>query len=103
MKELGDAYVKAEFRLHKTAEPARARAFFTEWEHYLQHVIETAKAQEEVLSSPDAASGTQVVEAVADLRFGADLPRDVTLTEEQAAQLEKLREAASRVGSGDRR
>ena len=35
---LGDAYVKAEFRLHKDAEPAFVKMFMAEWTSYRDHV-----------------------------------------------------------------
>jgi len=34
MQELGDQYVKSEFRLHKTAEEAYANQFMIQWTNY---------------------------------------------------------------------
>ena len=48
MKELGDAYVKSEFRLHKTATPEQAASFMREWNTYLEQLSMTARARESV-------------------------------------------------------
>jgi len=34
MKDIGDQYVKSEFRLHRGAEQAQARQFLAEWSGY---------------------------------------------------------------------
>ena len=86
MKELGDSYVKSEFKLHKTAKPEQAERFFTEWENYLQQILQTARAQDVSRSGMD--------EPV--VSFGKDLPPDVELSEEQLAQLEKLKEETAK-------
>lgn len=100
MKELGDAYVKSEFRLHKTAtKPEQLHQFFVAWEEYLDQILTTARAQEAVSTgtldvreteqSPPSGASTPFV-------FGRDLPQDVELNEEQTEQLEKLREETSK-------
>eukprot|EP01065_Artemidia_motanka_P011839 TRINITY_DN16458_c0_g1_i1.p2 TRINITY_DN16458_c0_g1~~TRINITY_DN16458_c0_g1_i1.p2 ORF type:complete len:136 (+),score=61.21 TRINITY_DN16458_c0_g1_i1:58-408(+) len=38
-RDLGDAYVKAEFRKHRQVKPEFANAFYTEWFRYLQHLV----------------------------------------------------------------
>ena len=93
MKELGDAYVKSEFRLHKKAtQPQHIQRFMTEWEGYLEQILVTARNQEHarLTESSDAAKGGSI------FQFGADLPPDTELSDEQFAQLEKLREEASK-------
>ncbi|NXJ81778.1 SDHF3 factor, partial [Trogon melanurus] len=35
LRELGDRYVKEEFRKHKAARPAEAQRFLREWENYV--------------------------------------------------------------------
>lgn len=91
MKELGDAYVKSEFRLHKKAtDPQHIQLFFTEWEQYLNQILVTARNQEHARLTDEEETTRGAV-----FRFGADLPSDVDLNEEQLAQLQKLREEAS--------
>jgi len=91
MKQLGDSYVKTEFKLHKhQAKPEQVERFFVEWENYLQQILMTARAQDAVKTAgtlDDKMNGSI-------FHFGKDLPQEVQqeLTEEQAAQLEKLRE-----------
>ncbi|KAL7482649.1 hypothetical protein ACHAW6_008315, partial [Cyclotella cf. meneghiniana] len=42
MRQLGDAYVKSEFRLHKSVMKAeQLQNFWEEWEKYLGHIEET--------------------------------------------------------------
>jgi hypothetical protein len=38
MKELGNAYVRSEFKLHKASKPEFLNQFFEEWEFYLQSI-----------------------------------------------------------------
>jgi Complex1_LYR-like len=80
MQQLGNTYVKAEFRLHRqTAKPEQMATFLKEWNKYLQQLEMTARAAEAI--SP--ASST--------IRYGTNLPDDLALTQEQHEQLEKLR------------
>jgi hypothetical protein len=39
-RELGDKYVRDEFKRHKTAKPAFLKQFFTEWNQYLRALQE---------------------------------------------------------------
>jgi hypothetical protein len=92
MKELGDAYVKSEFRLHKkTTQSEQIQQFLTEWDRYLEQILMTARAQDHARST----EGSNGVKGKSAFQFGTDLPRNVELTEEQLAQLEKLREESS--------
>lgn len=72
MRSLGDAYVKEEFRKHKSAKAKFLPPFFAAWQDYLRHL----KAQ-------DPSAGT----------IGSDLkPEHVAaLNDEQREQLAKLR------------
>ena len=92
MRSIGDAYVKAEFRLHKSVEDeAQLGKFFTEWQNYLKHIQETARAKE------TKAAGLADTALQAD--FGVDLDEDIEMemTDEQKLQLHKLREEASKL------
>lgn len=90
MKELGDAYVKSEFKLHRNAKPEQAERFFKEWESYLQQILQTARTQDASRSGMDAP---------ALVNFGKDLPPDLELTEEQLVQLRKLKEETDKASN----
>mmetsp|Transcript_28942 Transcript_28942/g.42529 ORF Transcript_28942/g.42529 Transcript_28942/m.42529 type:complete len:121 (-) Transcript_28942:577-939(-) len=88
MKQLGDAYVKSEFRLHKNVtKPEQLSAFFREWERYLDQIVLTGKAKDAVDDS-----GSRAFE------FGKELPQEVALSDEQKEQLEKLKDEATKAG-----
>ncbi|KAL7563621.1 hypothetical protein ACA910_013361 [Epithemia clementina (nom. ined.)] len=125
MRVLGDSYVKTEFRLHTTQGPAKKAdatttgttaattatttpeqlaTFCREWEKYLNHIVTTG--QELKAHSAHLSSSSSSMDATGDhgtrpdpaaIRFGEDLPEDVELTEEQQAQLEKLRSEAAKL------
>jgi hypothetical protein len=95
MRSLGDAYVKSEFRLHKNVNnEEQLGKFFTEWEQYLKHIQETARAKE------TKAAGLTDSQQKADYGVELDADTSVGMTEEQKVQLEKLRHEASKVNSG---
>jgi hypothetical protein len=98
MKELGNTYIKSEFRLHKSAKPEQAVQFFQEWEKYREQILKTARAHDSRSSgslddSSNTAGGSSAV-----FDFGMDLPLDAELSEEQREQMEQLREEATRAG-----
>jgi len=115
MKELGDAYVKNEFRLHsKVTNEQQLQNFFQEWTKYSQQLEITARAQQlsqggmlddtinttsssssAITSSHEDAGSSSPV-----FTFGQDLPQDMELSDEQTEQLEKLRKEASEAGKG---
>eukprot|EP00584_Thalassiosira_punctigera_P001763 CAMPEP_0172541506 /NCGR_PEP_ID=MMETSP1067-20121228/12308_1 /TAXON_ID=265564 ORGANISM="Thalassiosira punctigera, Strain Tpunct2005C2" /NCGR_SAMPLE_ID=MMETSP1067 /ASSEMBLY_ACC=CAM_ASM_000444 /LENGTH=145 /DNA_ID=CAMNT_0013327563 /DNA_START=10 /DNA_END=447 /DNA_ORIENTATION=- len=117
MRQLGDAYVKSEFRLHKSAKPEQAAQFFVEWEKYLRHVERTGRGNTSMdvgmvdrrqvpsmsssppIGSPDYVDGNNDAMRKNVLSFGKDVPADVALNEEQRDQLEKLREEAAKAGA----
>lgn len=89
MKELGDHYVKSEFKLHRNVKKHDTLdMFYTEWLGYLNAIESAAKVR---------AGGT--VEMMVDrsqIDFGRDLPPDIDMDEEQMAALEKLKQEAIR-------
>lgn len=90
MRSIGDAYVQAEFRLHKNVkDETQLGKFFTEWQNYLKHIQETARAKE------TKAAGLADTTLQAD--FGVNLGEgiEIEMTDEQKVQLQKLREEAS--------
>jgi hypothetical protein len=98
MKALGDQYVSSEFRLHKDVKnEEHLERFFSGWEDYLSHIQQTARARESKaagLSVSDTATNDSSSKLYS---FGADLEKDIELTDEQKTQLSKLREEASQV------
>ena len=115
MRGIGDAYVKNEFLLHKAATDADQLAqFYTEWQKYLNHLQSTARARETVksgllddgtdsprgsvvvTSTEAAVGGSKGTQGQTAFTFGTDMPSDVQLSEEQLAQLAKLREEAQK-------
>lgn len=79
MRLIGDAYVKNEFKLHKNAKPEHLKLFFAEWNKYLEH-IRNERAT-----------------------FGRDIEESgYTLSEEQAKQLNSLREEVRGKPQGNR-
>jgi Complex1_LYR-like len=108
MKELGDAYVKSEFRLHKTANAQQATLFLREWNGYYQQLCMTARAREATSagsmdssttgsSSPVTASSNSNNHNSSVFEFGAQLPSNVPLSSEQQQQLQKLKEEATKL------
>mmetsp|Transcript_20113 Transcript_20113/g.36503 ORF Transcript_20113/g.36503 Transcript_20113/m.36503 type:complete len:122 (+) Transcript_20113:122-487(+) len=95
MKNLGDTYVKSEFRLHKNVtKPEQLNQFFVAWEEYLDEILTTARAKEAV-----SAGTLDVRESeIAPFAFGKELPPDISLNDEQVEQLEKLREETIKAG-----
>jgi len=97
MRALGDNYVKAEFKLHKTAKPEHLTKFYTEWESYLEEILKTARTRESLsmgaMVDPSAAQQTQAA-----VVFGKDLPKNLELQEEQRQQLEALKKEAEKLG-----
>jgi hypothetical protein len=94
MRQLGDAYVKAEFRrLKAVTKSSHWEQFFNEWNSYLEHVQMAPQAS--------MASGT-TASILGDrnaIEFGKDLPKGIQLSEEQLWQLEKLKEEAIKAGN----
>jgi hypothetical protein len=93
MKELGDSYVKSEFRLHKsvTKEDQLTR-FYSEWNRYLDQIEQTARARalqaSGITDSQNDGNRSKIYS------FGADLDQKIELNDEQKVQLENLRREA---------
>ncbi len=114
MRTLGDAYVRSEWRLHRDVkDETTLNNFFKEWNNYLSHILQTARARESravVGSSMDKdtmhpARDSRDVDIQMNsssgsesklYSFGSDLEKDIemNLSEEQLTQLNKLREEA---------
>ena len=90
MRNVGDAYVKSEFRLHKTAKPEQLGHFFFEWEKYLKSIQVAARANESL-------SSDTITKQDHKFEFGKELPLDLDLSEEQKGQLEKLKSEAQKI------
>lgn len=98
MRVLGDAYVQSEFQLHKSVTKVdQLDGFFKEWNQYLAHIEQTARARESRAAGLSEAKNKSDGESSKLYSFGADLDQGVELTEEQKTQLENLREEASKV------
>lgn len=96
MRQLGDAYVKAEFRQLKTVtKSSHLEQFFNEWNSYLEQIRSAGNARAAISGKNDA----NVAEKDLPFSLGRDLPMDVQLTEEQLRQLEKLKEEATKAGN----
>lgn len=101
MRQLGDSYVKSEFKLHKNAKPEHLEGFFQEWEKYLNQILVTARTRESLSTGAivDQSAAEQSSEA---FQFGRDLPKDIELDEEKRQKLESLRREAEKFGNGDK-
>ena len=75
MRDLGDSYVREEFKRHKSAQPEHLNAFFREWLHYLTCMNKQGEGS-----------------------YGAHLPEEytTTLSTEQKQNLEQLRKETQR-------
>uniref|UniRef100_A0A6U3QXF5 Succinate dehydrogenase assembly factor 3 n=1 Tax=Ditylum brightwellii TaxID=49249 RepID=A0A6U3QXF5_9STRA len=104
MRNLGDAYVKSEFRLHRTVNSdGQLTQFMDAWKLYLDQIQVTARAKESLNSGVldnDRGGGTSLGGSSGEspFGFGKSLPTDIDLNDEQMSQLEKLREEAAKVG-----
>eukprot|EP00536_Pseudo-nitzschia_multiseries_P008755 jgi/Psemu1/305969/fgenesh1_kg.228_\ len=95
MKGLGDSYVKSEFNaFKKVTNEDQLNQFYTEWNRYLDQLLQTARRKESVSAGS--------LESSSDHAFGKHLPADVNLTDEQMIQIQKLKEETNRAGLPDR-
>lgn len=91
MRELGDVYVKTEFRQHqKVTNQEQLTSFYREWNLYLKQIEETARARE-TLSTGISNDDTKESKLY---QFGSDLDDHVELTDEQKVQLANLKKEA---------
>lgn len=86
LRELGDTYVREEFKRHKKADAKWLQSFFTEWDKYLIMIQQQTNLSS--LSSVDAQSSSSTI--------GSDLPASTVqrMTDEQKQQLNQLRNEA---------
>ena len=89
MRGLGDEYVKKEFRLFRTVtDETQLDGFYKEWDQYVNHVLETARAKNVQAAGivNDGSIGVGGVGGRDDLyKFGAHLESNVEMTDEQKA------------------
>jgi Complex1_LYR-like len=100
MQTLGNAYVQSEFRAHRTATPSQATAFVQAWQQYYQDLMQRVQERERKERGANIMSVQGISahhDAEAKVSFGADMPPDFALSEEQQRQLEKLREEATKL------
>ena len=91
MKGLGDSYVKSEFNMFKkVTDEAQLKEFYSEWKQYLDQLMQTARRKESISAGS--------LESSSDSTFGKHLSADVSLTDEQMGQLQKLKEETERAG-----
>lgn len=88
MRALGDAYVRAEFRAFKDAEPQYVEPFMREWEGYAATMAQQSAPRPLTGLGDDAGFGKDLSEA--------DL---AALSEDQRDQLEELRREAAAVAA----
>jgi hypothetical protein len=99
MRQLGDAYIKSEFRLHKKSKPEQVDEFFVAWNDYLNQILKTSRVRESFSTGAlDDSSVPTGDRPVASRAFGKDLPPDIELTGEQKDQLENLKKEAGQAG-----
>lgn len=100
MKQLGDSYVKNEFREHKDAtNPEQLGQFFTAWEAYLDQVRNAGRAKGAVSTGvlderPNVSGIAEEEEGSASptaFKFGTNLPESSELSDDQIQRLEQLR------------
>jgi hypothetical protein len=88
MRQLGDAYVKSEFKLHKKVESGiQLDSFFVAWEDYLDQILKTVRIKESSLSLGEEGMTAS---------FGQHLSSDENLSDEQKTQLLKLKDETSK-------
>lgn len=83
MRSIGDAYLKSEWRAHKSAKPEFLPHFFAAWESYASQLEQTSQA---AASQAAASQGSA---------WGKDLAEHEleSLSEEQRTQLQSLKQA----------
>jgi Complex1_LYR-like len=97
MKELGDSYVKSEFKLFKkVTDQGQLDQFYSAWNQYLDQMLQTARTKESIA----AGSLDTTPDSTEAISFGRHLPKDVELSEEQQLQLQKLKEETNKANGG---
>ena len=101
MRQLGDAYVKSEFRLHKSVtKPEQLEAFFTEWRSYLDQIEFSARANDSISAGVLSSAGNAEQDRKpTQFSYGKVLPKDLDMNEDQIEKLNALKEEATKLGS----
>lgn len=77
----------------KVTDENQLNEFFSEWNQYLDQLMETARRKESISAGS--------LESSSNSAFGKHLSADVTLTDEQMSQLHKLKEETELAGLPD--
>ena len=97
MRQLGDSYVKSEFKLFKAVtNEGQLDQFYTGWNEYLDQLLQTGRTKESLAAGSLASSSSSNTISTEAATFGRHLPRDVELSDEQKLQLQKLQEETSK-------
>ncbi len=96
MRDLGDSYLREEWKKHKTAAPQHLRPFFEQWMNYLEFL---KSQQQSNLASVKKILDSPTVESL-NFAFGRPLEEETiaTLSEEQKAQLNQLKQETLSAG-----
>lgn len=95
MQQLGDSYVKSEFKLFNAVNnEGQLDQFYNAWNEYLDQLLQTGRTKESLAAgSLDDSSNNSTMTAAT---FGRHLSNDVELSDEQKLQLQKLQEETSK-------
>lgn len=99
MRKLGDAYVKSEFRLHKSVtKPEQLEEFFTAWRSYLEQIEFSARANESISAGVLSPKENEQEKGSTRFFYGKPLPEGTDLNEDQLEKLQALKEEADKLG-----
>ena len=100
MRQLGDSYVKSEFKLHKNAKPEHLDGFFSEWEKYLAY---SKNEREPRNRSDNGPKCRQFIERrISVWKRSQYLPKDIELDDEKRKRLQSLRKEAEKFGKSEK-
>jgi hypothetical protein len=106
LRQLGDSYVKSEFKLFKAVtNEGQLDQFYMGWNDYLEQLLQTGRTKESLaagsldnnINNNASSSGGDRKEIPPTATFGRHLPSTVELSEEQQLQLQKLQEESSKL------
>jgi len=98
MRQLGDTYVKSEFRMHKSVtNQEQLTAFFNAWRSYLDQIGFSARANESISAGVLKKENVQEKGSTKFL-YGKPLPEDIELNEDQLEKLKALKDEANKLG-----
>ena len=101
MRELGDVYVKSEFKQHKSVtNPEQLEQFFDAWTSYLDHINFSGKANQS-LSPKNAVLNEEapvtLTSSASKFSYGKALAKDIELTDDQFEKLKALKEESTKL------